>query len=153
MRADRRWHWATAVAAVAVVLAVVFGGLWLAARGDDRGTPSVAALAAAAARQPGARHAVLTDASGHALATAVVTRDGSGYLTAQLPAASAGRTYQLWGISRTATVSLGVLGRHPGTVAFKAAVPTQSLAITTEIAGGVASSTAAPDAVGDVVTS
>jgi hypothetical protein len=148
---ERRGRWTAAVAAVAVVLALVFGGLWLGSRGDDSGTPSAAALARAAAREPGARRARLTDDAGRTLATAVVTRDGSGYLTARMPAAAAGTTYQLWGISRTATVSLGVLGRHPGTVAFKAAVPTQSLAITTEVAGGVASSEHAPDAVGDVV--
>jgi hypothetical protein len=35
-------------------------------------------------------------------------------------------------------------------VAFKAAVPTASLAITTEVAGGVPVSRNAPDAVGDV---
>ena len=153
VRAERRWHGAAAVAAVAVVLAVVFGGLWLAGRGDDASAPSVAALAAAAAREPGARHSELADPSGRTLATAVVTRDGSGYLIARLPTAAAGHTYQLWGISRTSTVSLGVLGRHPGTIAFKAAAPTRSLAITTEVAGGVASSTKAPDAVGDVVAS
>jgi anti-sigma factor RsiW len=149
-RAERRWRWTAAVAAIAVVLALVFGGLWLGG-GGDAGTPSAAALARAAAREPGARRAVLTDDSGRALATAVVTRDGSGYLTARMPTAAGGTTYQLWGISRTATVSLGVLGRHPGTVAFKAAVPTQSLAITTEVAGGVSSTDNAPDAVGDVV--
>ena len=45
-----------------------------------------------------------------------------------------------------------MLGRDPGTVAFKAAAPTTSLAITTEVAGGVPVSQNAPDAVGDVVT-
>jgi anti-sigma-K factor RskA len=93
---------------------------------------------------------VLTDPDGNTLATAVVTRDGSGYLTSQLPPAAAGQTYQLWGITRTGTISLGVLGREPKTVAFKAAAPTQSLAITTEVAGGVPVSQNAPDAVGDV---
>ena len=95
---------------------------------------------------------MLADADGHTLATAVLTRDGTGYLTAHLPPAAAGRTYQLWGVTRTGTISLGVLGRDPGTVAFKAAAPTASLAITTEVAGGVPVSKNAPDAVGDVVT-
>jgi hypothetical protein len=35
-------------------------------------------------------------------------------------------------------------------IAFKAAAPTAGLAITTEVAGGVAVSAHAPDAVGDV---
>jgi len=79
-----------------------------------------------------------------------MTTDGSGYLTSKLPPAPAGHTYQLWGITRTGTISLGVLGRDPGTVAFQAAGPTTSLAITTEIVGGVPVSHNAPDAVGDI---
>jgi hypothetical protein len=148
--AERRWRW---LAVAAAVVALAFGGLWLAERGDNSDRPAdAAALAHTAATTPGARHASLTNADGTTLATAVLTRDGTGYLTANLPPAAAGETYQLWGITRTGTISLGVLGRDPGTVAFKAAVPTTSLAITTEVAGGVPVSQNAPDAVGDVVT-
>ncbi len=148
---DRRWRY---VAAAAAVVALVFGGLWIADRGGDGGTTTdAAALARTAATAPGARHASLADANGNTLATAVVMRDGSGYLTSELPRASAGQTYQLWGITKTGTISLGVLGPEPSTVAFQAAVQTQSLAITTEVAGGVPVSRNAPDAVGDVVTS
>jgi hypothetical protein len=146
----RRWRW---LAAAAAVVALVFGGLWIAERaGDGGGASDTAALARTAMTAPGARQVALTDESGVTLATAVVTRDGTGYLTstARLPRAAVGRTYQLWGISRTGTISLGVLGRSPRTVAFKAAVPTESLAITTEIAGGVPVSHNAPDAVGDL---
>jgi hypothetical protein len=148
---DRRWRW---LAAAAAVVAFVFAGLWLVARGDDGGgaATSTAALAQQAAAAPGSRHVILTDEAGNELATAVVTRDGAGYLTSKLPVAAAGHTYQLWGISRTGTISLGVLGRDPGIVAFKAAVPTSALAITTEVAGGVPASQNAPDAVGDVST-
>ena len=147
-RPDRRWRW---LAAAAAVVALVFGGLWLADRGGGGGgAADTASLAATAATAPDARHASLVDDSGTTRATAVVTTDGTGYLTSELPPAPAGHTYQLWGITRTGTVSLGVLGRDPGTVAFKAAVPTQSLAITTEVAGGVPVSHNAPDAVGDV---
>ena len=109
-----------------------------------------AALAATAATEPGTRHVTLTDEGGNSLATAVVTTDGAGYLTSELPPAPAGHTYQLWGITRTGTISLGVLGRDPGTVAFQAAGPTTSLAITTEVAGGVPVSRNTPDAVGDI---
>lgn len=147
-RVDRRWRW---LAAAAAVVAVVFGGLWLVDRGDGGGGPSdTAALAATAVTAPGARHANLTDDGGTTLASAVVATDGSGYLTSELPPAPAGHTYQLWGITSTGTISLGVLGRDPGTVAFQASAPTKSLAITTEVAGGVPVSRNAPDAVGDI---
>lgn len=148
-RTDGRWRW---LAAAAAVVALVFGGLWLAGRGDGGGGSAhdTAALAHVAATSPGARHATLTGPHGNTLATAVVTADGTGYLTSELPPAIAGHTYQLWGITRTGTISLGVLGRDPRTVAFKAAMPTSSLAITTEVAGGVPVSRNAPDAVGDI---
>jgi hypothetical protein len=148
-RPDQRWRW---LAAAAAVLALVFGGLWLVERGDGGGGAAgdTAALAATAATAPGARHATLTSDDGTALATATLTTDGSGYLTSELPSAPAGHTYQLWGITRTGTISLGVLGRDPGTVAFQAGGPTTSLAITTELAGGVPVSHNAPDAVGDL---
>jgi Anti-sigma-K factor rskA len=147
-RPDRRWQW---LAAAAVVVALAFGGLWIAARSDSgTATADTAALARQAAKAPGARHAALTDAGGNTLATAVVTRDGTGYLTSKLPPVAPGQTYQLWGVSRSGTISLGVLGRAPKTIAFKAAAPTQSLAITTEVAGGVPVSRNAPDAVGDI---
>jgi hypothetical protein len=148
---DRRWRY---LAAAAVVVALVFGGLWIADRSGDSGTQvaDTAALASVAATTPGARHASLTDEAGKTLATAVVLDDGTGYLTSKLPRVPEGQTYQLWGITKTGTVSLGVLGSNPSTVAFQAAVPTQSLAITTEVAGGVPVSRNAPDAVGDVVT-
>jgi hypothetical protein len=149
-RSDRRWQY---LAVAAAVVALVFGGLWIADRGSDNQTTDTAALARVAATAPGARHASLTDDRGKTLATAVVLRDGTGYLTSQLPRVPVGQTYQLWGITKTGTISLGVLGSNPSTVAFQAAVPTQSLAITTEVAGGVPQSHNAPDVVGDVVTS
>jgi len=147
-RRDRRWQW---LAAAAAVVALAFGGLWIAERSDSgTATADTAALARQAAETPGARHAALTDPGGTTLATAVVTPDGTGYLTSKLPPVAPGRTYQLWGVSRAGTISLGVLGRAPKIIAFKAAAPTQRLAITTEAAGGVPVSHNTPDAVGDI---
>ena len=81
-RVDRRWQW---LAAAAAVVALAFGGLWLVdAAGDDRGRSTPPRCARRGARRaPGARHAALTDADGDTLATAVVTRDGTGYLTSR----------------------------------------------------------------------
>jgi hypothetical protein len=150
-RTEHRWQW---LAAAAAIVALVFAGLWIAERGDG-GTAArdTAALARAAEQAPGARRAVLMDPDGNALATAVVLRDGTGYLTPDLPRLRSDRTYQLWGLSKTKTISLGVLGPHPRVVAFKAAGPTEGLAITTEVAGGVPVSRNSPDAVGDIVAS
>jgi hypothetical protein len=103
-RPSRRWQWLAAAAAVA---ALAFGGLWLTERADNNGAVvDTAALARTAATAPGARHVVLTDENGNTLATAVVERDGTGYLTSELPRVAVGTTYQLWGITRTGTVSL-----------------------------------------------
>ena len=68
---ERRWRW---LAAAAVVVALAFGGLWLAERGDGGGgaAADTAALAATAATAPGSRHVTLADPGGNALATAVV---------------------------------------------------------------------------------
>jgi anti-sigma-K factor RskA len=145
------WRRLAAVAAVAAVLAgaVVF----VAVRDDSASTPTAAALAQQAQharREAGARTATLVDADGNALATAVVLPDGRGYLESSLPSLPHGRTYQLWSVGGAQTVSLGVLGRDPGVVAFAAAPGTTSLAVSDETAGGVVAPTQAPIAVGDV---
>ena len=84
------------------------------------------------------------------LAHAVVLPDGTGYLTSELPALPAGRTYQLWGVDRRNTISLGVMGRSPNVVAFQAAGHPTALAITEERAGGVPVTKNNPAAVGDL---
>ncbi len=130
-------------------MAVVFGALWLFG-GDNNsgGTNDTAALARAAERAPGARRAELVDTHGTVLAKAIVLPDGRGYLTSELPALPAGRTYQLWGVDDNNTISLGVMGRSPNVVAFQAAGHHAALAITEERAGGVPVSTNDPAAVG-----
>jgi hypothetical protein len=150
-RRGRSAHW---FAVAASVVALVFAGLWFVdgTRGSTA-TRDTAAMARTASTARGARRVVLTESGGHALATAVVLPDGTGYLTPALPALSSHKTYQLWGITKTRVISLGVLGPSPGAIAFQAAPPTLSLAITTETAGGVPVSRNAPTAVGDVTSS
>jgi hypothetical protein len=141
------------LAAVAAAAAVLTGAVvWVAARDDSASTPTAAALAQQARREPGARTATLVDADGNALATAIVLPDGRGYLESSLPSLPRGRTYQLWSAGGQQMVSLGVLGREPAVVAFAAAPGTTSLAVTDETAGGAVAPTQAPVAVGDVRT-
>ena len=135
-RTPHRWQW---VAVAASVVAIVFGALWLADGGTDSGSPdSTAVLACAAESASGARTARLVDDGGDVLAkavvvtaTAVATSRRSCHLPPRVRPISCGE------ITRTGTISLGVLGREPKTVAFKAAAPTQSLAITTEVVRAV----------------
>jgi anti-sigma factor RsiW len=139
------------LAAVAAAAAVLTGAVvWVAARDDSASTPTAAALAQQARREPGARTATLVDADGNALATAIVLPDGRGYLESSLPSLPRGRTYQLWSVGGAQMVSLGVLGREPAVVAFAAAPGTTSLAVSDESAGGAVAPTQAPVAVGDV---
>jgi len=152
-RGQRTVRW---LAVAAAVVALVTGGVVVATNPSDGGgaRSSQAALASAAreARDaPGARHAVLADTRGNELASAVVLADGTGYLTVTaMPRLDATKTYQLWGLTNAATISLGVLGRHPPVVAFKAAGHPIGFAITSEVAGGVAVSAQQPLAVGNL---
>ena len=147
-RRPDRWRW---LAAAAAIVAVAFFSLWIADRGSSGPAPTAAALARAANDAPGAQHAILRDDAGDPLARAVVLPDGTGYVTtARLPELGPDRTYQLWGVSDHATISLGVMGRDPKVVSFHAGAAPSALAITNERAGGVVSSDESPTAVGDL---
>jgi anti-sigma factor RsiW len=150
-RRSRPVGWIAAAAAVLAVLIV--GGVAVIA-GSGGGTSSSQVALASAARDadnaPGARHAVLEDANGQQVAKAVILPDGTGYLTATgMSQLTAAQTYQLWGLTKQHTISLGVMGSRPTVVAFKASGRPLGLAITTEAAGGVETSAKTPDAVGD----
>jgi anti-sigma-K factor RskA len=142
---SRRWQ---VVAVAASIVAVVLAGLLVFANDGSDHPADTAALARAAEQAHGARHARLADDGGTVLARAVVLPDGTGYLTSELPPLPVGRTYQLWGVRGGETVSLGVMGRQPGVIAFQAAGKPAALAITEERSGGVPVTANDPTAVG-----
>ena len=71
------------------------------------------ACARTAATAPGARHAVLTDPDGNTLATAVVTPRRQWLPHVAAATCRRGSDLSAVGITRTGTISLGVLGREP----------------------------------------
>lgn len=146
----RRGRTRLLVAAAAACIAVLIVGVTLTVTAEQSTQPSLAAVASAAKRAAGARLVALRASDGTEAATAVVLPDGSGYLTSHLGDLEPGRTYQLWGAAGGETVSLGVLGPHPGVVAFTAVGSTRQLLITDEAAPGVPVTHRAPSAVGDL---
>lgn len=113
-----------------------------------RRTPAQVALHA-----PGHRVVDLVDGSHAELARFVVLASGRGYLvSSSLPALPRDETYQLWGITGTTPISLGLLGASPhGSVFTIAGAPsTDELAITAEPSGGTVAPTGAIVASGTV---
>lgn len=112
--------------------------------------PSQAITTAAqtALEDPGTQRVKLTPpptstAPGNAVVTVVLAKSGTDYLIARgLAPLPPQETYQLWGSISGQLISLGVLGAHPGTMAFSfdSNVKVQVFAITAEQAGGVAQS-------------
>jgi hypothetical protein len=147
---------ATRVAAVAAGLVVVASiGVTAVLRGEmddqqarlDRLSASVAhdglaRAAHAATMAPGSRVAMLTSADGAQRAKVVTMPDGTGYfMEHNLPALSAGRTYQLWVLTGSratpSMVSVGVLGRRPEVTAFRTAASPMGFVVTVEPTPGV----------------
>lgn len=149
----------TAAAIAAAVLVVALG-----VRVADQGrtidrlqnavqSRTLMSQALAASAGPAARRADLRSPDGVALAHAVVTPDGTGYLWVdRLSTAASGRTYQLWAVVGDQAISAGVLGMAPEIVAFSAAGPVTGLAITEEVAGGVVRSANPPLATGPLAS-
>jgi anti-sigma-K factor RskA len=160
IRSNARLLGAVAVAASAV--AVVLGiGL---VRSQDNATnlqQSVAREQAAAQRTPAE---VALHTSGHQVVTLVnsahvdmarfvIVPGGRGYLvSSSLPALRNGQTYQLWGITGTKPISLGLLGGSPhGSTFTVAGAPlTAELALTAEPSGGTVAPTGAIVASGTI---
>jgi anti-sigma-K factor RskA len=135
---------AVAASAVAIVLGI---GL---VRSENNAThlrQSVAHEAATARRTPaqialdtpGHRVVSLVDGAHVEMARFVIVPGGRGYLvSSSLPALPGNQTYQLWGITGTTPISLGLLGRSPhgSTFTIAGAPQTAKLALTAEPSGG-----------------
>jgi anti-sigma-K factor RskA len=137
-RASRsRWP-ISLVAGVAALLILFALSVALLSQSDT--TPTLGDVAAAAAAQPGAETVALQDpGSAQTMMSAVVSADGESYLISEvLPALSADRTYQLWVIVDDRIISAGVLGSAPTVNPFRVEGDILGLAVTEEIAGGVA---------------
>jgi len=145
----RRESWFTprrvlALAAALVVVVAVAVGVVVSR--DDSGSQSNLASAIAHAQfARDARRIHLESSAGDARAEAVMLPNGTGYLVSgDLPKLSSDRTYQLWAIDGSNMVSLGVLGPDLGPAAFKFVGRPKALAITDEVAGGVAQPSSNP---------
>ena len=112
------------------------------ALGDD----AIVRAANVALVDPDAARSTLTSPDGALEASAVLLPDGTGYLmAADLPALDPTRTYQLWGQTGSGMISIGLLGASPGgVVPFRVSGEVAALAITDEVAAGVAQPSAAP---------
>lgn len=141
---------AAIVAVVAIAGATVFGIVRSDGPGDS--IAAMTAMADDAARQPGSRTGVLTDAGSTMSVKVVVDAEGHGFvMTDPLPALPTDETYQLWSATDGEMVSLGLLGSNPrmSLVSIDAAVT--ELAITREPARGSVAPTSGPMASGRLV--
>ncbi len=150
IRSPRRWvRWGTFVGVAAIAASLLLGLRVVDLQNRLDAGPTVDELAAAALRDPAATVADLAGQEGYedAAARIVLGDEGTGFVVSDnLPALDAERTYQLWAIvadgGEQRIISAGVLGPDPGVSQFQASADIVGLAITEEIAGGVAVSEA-----------
>ncbi|MGI9032420.1 MAG: anti-sigma factor domain-containing protein [Acidimicrobiales bacterium] len=155
----RRWRpaqVAAAMVAVAALALVAVLGLKVVDDGrridqmkeQARGTELDRTVRAAEA-DPSARRITLKKTDGTPGWSAVFLPDGTGYLVdARLPDLPSDRTYQLWALVGTSRISVGVLGPKGVPAGFRAPPTASGFALTTEVAGGVVTSTNDPVVVG-----
>lgn len=128
----RRWPYVAAVAAVAVLflgIGAVLGGLM---------TSDGAVVASEQVRE-------LVDDNGHVVLTVSTADDGSATAVGHnLPALPSTDTYQLWSVVKGEIVSVGLLGQEPDAIALRIEGDPAALALSVEVAGGVAVSSNPP---------
>jgi anti-sigma-K factor RskA len=131
-RRSFRLGWLAAAASVAVALAI--GGAVGFAVGHSSGggdDADIGSLAHQASERPGGVLARLTDSDGRPVAEVVADQDGAYVVLRGLQNLPEGRAYQLWSLTGTQPVSLGMLGRDgTNTVAFRLPPTITQLAIT-----------------------
>ncbi len=154
----RRRRWTRLVATGAAAAAVAIGLLTAEVVHLNHKVDSAAVAdpieqgAQRALKDPTARVAHLASADGRYDVLAAVRPDGTGFLVPhKLPPAAEGHTYQLWGILDGKPISLGLLGREPSVVSFRADGPVTTLAVTEEDRHGAVAPTQTPVMAGDLV--
>ncbi len=122
----------------------------------DLSNASIARQAIEALGTPGSQVVSLSAPDGTRMAEAVVAPTGRGYLlpTKEMPTLASSKTYQLWVVSGSTAISVGVLGPHPTPASFAAsgAHGPYTLALTVEKAPGAAQPTSQPVAQGNART-
>ncbi|MGD0311169.1 MAG: anti-sigma factor [Acidimicrobiales bacterium] len=159
----RRSRWAlrasVAVAAMAAVVAVLFGvqaNHLHSQVSAMQAHPFLSAAEQAELKQPTTKQVTLMSHRGtpsRSAVTVVLTDTGTGFVEKdRLDALPADKTYQLWGVIRGRTISLGLLGPDPSVVPFSVAGDgsVEAFAITAEQAGGVVQSSHQPVVSGEV---
>jgi anti-sigma-K factor RskA len=144
-------RWLGAVAGLVAAAAV--GGLLGFALGDSRGDDTdIGGLAQQAAEAPNGVLATLADSDGQAVARIVADDDGAYVLLENLEDLPEGRAYQLWSLTESDPVSLGMLGRDgTNTVAFRLPPTITELAISEAPTSGDAAPVGGFRASGSVV--
>ncbi len=137
-RINKRRTWRVAIAA-AVATAAITVPIVSSLSGSS---PSIAALAKRVASQSSSRSLTLKSEDGSELAKVVVGKDGQGYLTSDsLPKLDNNKAYQLWAVTTSGPVSLGILGADPSVQAFATPSTYAALAISVEDSAGAAAPT------------
>jgi len=112
---------------------------------QDAATTDLVEVAERAWKDPRSRTTELRSPDGSLTAPVALTVSGEGYLRAsRLPQLPVTRSYQLWGVVGSQTISLGTFDGGDPVVAFRVHRSVKTVMVTEERAGGVSVSRSAP---------